>query len=144
MKFNPPSTPFNPLSYPHDGTLQDPYGNHTGDTARLSADIPMEEYLYFKRIFPFHGVLQATINTIIYGIIDELKNNNIQFYTPSARDLIIESVKRRAFIHYADQAATRDDGRGVSGVSTGVSESQEASNSHSQTCQRRPENEHSE
>ena len=141
---SPDPDSFSPSSYPSDHLLHNPYAKDPRPTVRISADIPEEEYAFFKGVFPFRGVTQALINTILYAIIDELRRSGVLHYDPTYSDWLVDRIKSRAFLHRQPLGGTpgqesRPDGRhGVGGIRQAPSTPEEApgvSSSDHQVCE---------
>ena len=93
----PPATAFNPVGYETSEILQDPYQEHTEQVSRFSADVPQDVLLKFKAIMPHRGAIQATVNTLLYGLMKEFSAQGINNYDPTYKDKIVKIIKTRAF-----------------------------------------------
>lgn len=93
----PTSTPFDETSYETSELLQNPYQDQTTEVTRFSADVPIKILARFKAIMPYRGAIQATINTIIYGLLKEFEKQDIRNYDPLHKPQIVKIIKSRAF-----------------------------------------------
>lgn len=93
----PPNTEFDSSNYPSNNLLQDPYEHYEGTTNKFSAVVPEDVFLKFKAIMPYRGAIQATVNTILYGLLKEFESNGINNYDPTYKAKIVEIIKSRAF-----------------------------------------------
>lgn len=93
----PPNTPFDASTYPSNDLLLNPYESHTDLITRFAADLPEEVAARFKAILPFRGAIQATLCTLLYGILAELDKQGIKNYDPTYKPLIVKIIKERAF-----------------------------------------------
>lgn len=93
----PPNTVFDPESYPSNDLLLNPYESHTELVTRFAADLPEEVAAKFKSIMPFRGAIQATLCTLLYGILAEFEKQGINNYDPTYKPQIVKIIKERAF-----------------------------------------------
>lgn len=93
----PPATPFDSSSYEKSDLLQDPYQEHTEQITRFASDLPVDVALKFKSILPNRGAIQATINTLLYGLLKEFEKQGINNYDPTYKSQIVKIIKSRAF-----------------------------------------------
>lgn len=88
---------FEEKKYRHDNALANPYQLYKGEMARLTFNIPESSNRLLKTLLPQHGVTQAIVSTLIYGIIAELIDNGFTEYDPDNLLAIVATIKRRAF-----------------------------------------------
>lgn len=88
---------FDEKKYKTDNALYNPYQTYKGEMSRLTLNIPESCLKSIKRVLPQHGVAQAIVSTLIYGIIAELDDNGFTEFDIDNVPTIIASIKRRAF-----------------------------------------------
>lgn len=59
--------------------LQNPYAKPT-TRCRVQGDIPAEDYSHLICVFPGFGNMQAVVNTLVHGLVRDLKANGITHY----------------------------------------------------------------
>ena len=105
--------------------LTDPF-HHKPHPHRTTIVVPEEELAFLKSLYCRDGVLQHTINTLLYKLINELKRIQHEFseydseryaIAVSGCTIILGTAARSA---PAKQATAGDDGRGIASVSQPV------------------------
>ena len=123
--------------------LTNPYKD-SQHVARLSADIDIEARNYLCGCVPIRGVLQNTINTLLAGVIADMKQNGINHYTPDNFNLFCDIVARHSAVRTAVSERTEIDtnvGGPASPVCERTSESSvERTSTKGQAVKRRKEN----
>lgn len=93
----PANVPFDSKEYAQDEYLLNPYEGAKGNITRFSADLPEDVAAKFKSIMPFRGAIQATLCTLLYGILEEFQKQGIKNYDPTYKPQIVKIIKERAF-----------------------------------------------
>lgn len=78
-----------PLANPFEGVTQENGG------ARATAVLPAEDLMYLKSLDPKRGLVQTVLNMILHDIIEQLKHENINYYSPENADRLAEIVRSR-------------------------------------------------
>lgn len=84
--------------------IKNPYADteEPDELVRVSAMIPRSELALIKSVHPTRGVVQAIINSMFFALIEDMKNNNISYYTPDNERFLIENVRRRTAVKPAE------------------------------------------
>lgn len=93
----PPNVVFDGKQYSTNEFLLNPYEGTKGNITRFSADLPEDVAAKFKSILPFRGAIQATLCTLLYGILEEFQKQGISNYDPMYKPQIVKIIKERAF-----------------------------------------------
>ena len=76
--------------------LINPYHGIEEDiSAKATAVLSKEDLVLIKGMFPYRGCVQTIINMYLKSIVDELRSNDMLYYTPDNERHFIELIRRR-------------------------------------------------
>ena len=76
--------------------LINPYQNIDEEiSAKATAVLSREDLFLIKGIYPYRGCVQTVVNLLLKSIVDELRSENILYFTPDNERRFIEIIRRR-------------------------------------------------
>lgn len=79
-----------------DNTLINPYqGIDEEISVKATAVLSREDLSLIKGMYPYRGCVQLIVNLYLKAIADELRENNMLYYTPDNERKFIELIRRR-------------------------------------------------
>jgi hypothetical protein len=77
-------------------SIENPYKDvPEEDCQRLNAQVPRAVMAHLTAVYPTHGFKQAVVNLFLETFIQDLKDNDIQFYTGQETIDAVERVLAR-------------------------------------------------
>ncbi len=98
---------------PHPDVLTNPYKDllQPGETRRLYSRVSTADWSLLYSVYPQSGAVEALVNTIIYGITNELRKSGVDSWSADNQRDFVSHIRRCATLEFTRGAVPRDDTR---------------------------------